>query len=175
MHTQRNLPQNYVLIDKSRHEQLRTTEFNPAEDGYESANRLSDRFVDEIHQIKVACSEFLAIHGEFGSVDRYVKQLPSDWWIDDDVFSVSRVLFIELLDSRMQTCTVVEGLRSVLHRLRADWMLMVGHDNAYDNRGQFVGKPGSYYFWIRKETVEIYSETPEDLETYYSSLDCDAA
>jgi len=49
-------------------------------------------------------------------------------------------------------------------------MLVAWHDNAYDNRGQNVGGSGSYFFWIRKDQVEIYAERPEDLSSFYHSI-----
>jgi hypothetical protein len=170
MHMRRELPPGYVIIGKERHKQLETNMFNPAGDGLVAENRFSDRFYNEIASVIKACSEVLAQHGEFGSQDRYYKGLASDWWMDDDFHSASRVLFIDVLDRRMQTHVVMEGLRNILFKLPSDWMLMVGHDNGFDNRGQFVGEAGSYYFWIRKEIVEVYSERPEDIATFYCSI-----
>jgi hypothetical protein len=175
MHRQHKLPLGYVLINKERHEQLNATMFNPAADGKESENRFSDKFNTEISNIMESCSEFLGRHGEFGSVDRYVEGLPSDWWINSDFFSVSRVLFIELLDSKMQSYAILEGLRELLFKLPSEWMLMVGHDHAYDNNaGESGEEAGSYYFWIRKEMVEVYSDRPEYLDAFYRSLDDNA-
>ena len=147
-----------TLIDKDRQHQLESAILIrlPA---YRTMNRFSEQFNNG--SVMEACTDLLARHGVFGSQDRYSKGLASDWWINDDFFSVSRVLSIDILDARLQTYVVMEGLRNLLFNFSSDWMLMVGHDNAFDNRGQFVGKPGSYYFWIRKEIVEIYSEEPK--------------
>ena len=168
--TRPKLPEGYSLIGKDRHEQLTVGEFNPALDGMESESRFSETFNDEIQQVMTACSKFLAQHGEFGSYQRSKNGLASDWWISDDFYSVSRVLHVDLLDSRMQTYSIVQGLREILVKLPSVWMLAVGHENAYDNRGQWVGKPGEYCFWIRRENVEIYSKRGKDVLSFFESL-----
>lgn len=70
----------------------------------------------------------------------------------------------------MQTYPIVNAAQRELSKLPAKWMLLLGHDNAFDDIGMHVGRDGEYYFWITENKVEIYSEREEDLEVFYASL-----
>ena len=167
---EKSLPVDYILIDKQRHEQLSKTMFNPADDGLESEKRFSDQFNKEILHTMKACSDYLAQYGEFGSYKRYKDGLESDWFIGEDFYCVSRVLFIDILNPKLQSYSIIQGLRNILSSFPTKWMLMVGHNNDFDNKGQYVEREGEYYFWIREEIVEIYKERDEDLSQFYHSL-----
>ena len=165
-----SLPASYLLIDTQRHQQLEKTMFNPAKDGLASELKFSEEFNNEIRRIMKACSKVLSRYGEYGSYDRYRQGLASDWWISDDFYSISRVLSVEILNPKLQSFTVIESLREVLPTLPTKWMLLIGHDNDYDDKGVYVGREGEYWFWVREEGIEVYVERPDDLIPFYRSL-----
>ena len=165
-----SLPSGYRLIDIQRHQQLKETMFNPALDGLVSGSRFSEEFNNEIVLIIKACSKVLSEYGEYGSYDRYSQGLASHWWISNDFYSVSRVLSVELLNPNLQSFTVIESLRKVLPTLPAKWMLSIGHDNDFDDKGVYVRKEGEYWFWVREEDTEVYAERPDDLIPFHRSL-----
>ncbi|MFH2060421.1 MAG: hypothetical protein ABIJ59_16170 [Pseudomonadota bacterium] len=157
------------LIDRNRHEKLNTTPYNPAQNGQQNKNRFSDNFASEISDIMECFSNYFNKHGKYGKLERYGKE-SSDWWIDSDFYSTSRVLFIDLLNPKLQDYKIIQGAQNELAKLQNNWMLMIGHNNEYDALGNYVGKPGEYYFWITKQKIEIYSEREEDILIFIKSI-----
>ncbi|WP_442510501.1 hypothetical protein SH528x_002126 [Novipirellula sp. SH528] len=172
--TPMDLPIGFTRIDVKRNDQLNHAPFNLSSDGYRPGSDesyFSDRFNDEIGSTKERFSTYFSQFGEFGSLDRSTKGLPSHWWIDDDFHGVSRVLMVDLLNPALTRIEVLKGAQRELNALEHDWMLLLAHNNDYNDVGEYVGLPGEYWIWITKESVEIYSELDKDLETFYSSLD----
>ncbi|MCO6045990.1 hypothetical protein NG895_18990 [Aeoliella sp. ICT_H6.2] len=165
-----DLPNGYFAIDESRDSELNTVPFNSAIDGMESESTFTDKFAAEIADTMNRFSNFFSTHGAFGSLERYDKELPSDWWIDDDFYSTSRVLAVDILNPNLQTYAIIEGIREELRQLDEDWMILMHHDNDFDALGNFVERPGSYRIWIRTDRVEIYAERPEDVDNLMNSL-----
>ena len=157
------------LVDRVRHDFLNETEFNPETKGMASENMFTDKFAAEIANVIKVCSDYLEQHGEFASLDRFGK-LPSDWWIDDDFYSTSRVLFVDLLNTELQTIAVIQGLQGILSTLDHEWMVLLAHDNDYDAKGDYVGEEGEYSIWITASEVQIFSERPEDIHHFMESL-----
>ena len=164
------LPNDYVIIDKSRHDELSTAPFNDAVDGMETESRFTDEFSKEIADTMERCSKLFSKYGKFGSLERYEEKLPSDWWIGDDFYSTSRVLSVDILNPKLQDYKVIEDVRRELGKLESEWMLLMSHDNDYDELGDFVGGDGSYSIWIRADGVEIFFERPVDIENLINSL-----
>ena len=169
MINQNKLPQGYSIIDRHEHDSINHTPFNPALDGYESKSQFSASFASEISVVMGRFTRFFSKHGTFGSLDRF-KKLPSDWWFNEDFFSNSRVLSIDLLSNKMQRHDVLEGVRTELLELDNEWMLLLGHHNEYNSLGEFTGDPGEYTFWITRTSVRVYSERIEDLNEFFESL-----
>jgi hypothetical protein len=157
------------MIDREEHDSINHTPFNPALDGYASKSQFSATFAQEISVVMTRFTRFFSKHGTFGSMDRFEK-LPSDWWFNEDFFSNSRVLSIDLLSPRMQRSDILEGVRSELLELDNEWMLLLGHRNEYNSFGEFTGDPGEYAFWVNRTSVRIYSERTEDLKVFFESL-----
>ena len=157
------------LVDRVRHDYLNETEFNPETKGMASENMFTDKFAAEIANVMKACSDYLEQHGEFASLDRYGK-LPSDWWIGDDFYSTSRVLFVDLLNPELQTIEVIHGLQRLLSTLDHEWMVLLAHDNDYDAKGDYVGEDGEYSIWISASQIQIFSERPDDIHHFMESL-----
>ncbi len=165
------LPLGYRRIDSARNHELNTQPFNEAYDGYrQDGSDFSDRFTREIREFKSMISDFCATFGVYGSLDRFLDKLPSDWWINDDHYSSARVLMIDILNPALTRYEVIEGAREVLRTFPHEWMLCFGHNNAYNDCGQHVGNPGEYWFWIKADRVEFYSELDSDLEVFFKSL-----
>lgn len=157
------------LVDRVRHDYLKKTPFNPATDGMASKNMFTDKFATEISYVMKIYSNYFKQHGEFGSSDRYGK-VPSDWWMGDDFYSTSRVLYIDILNPKLQSIDVIRGVQELLPTLDNDWMILLGHDNDYNAKGELVGEDGEYWIWITSSKVQIYSERPEDLHHLMESL-----
>jgi hypothetical protein len=158
------------LIDSCRHKQLQSTPYNPAVDGMASKNMFTHKFAKEIANTRNVFSEYFEKHGEFGSQERYAQGLPSDWWIGDDFYSTSRVLCIDLLNPKLQDFKIIRGAQEILSKLDNKWMLLIGHDNDFDARGVFVGKPGTYSIWVTSEEIEVYTEREEDIKVLLDSV-----
>ncbi len=159
-----------IFIDKARHDELNSSPYNPALDGMASKKRFSDKFAAEISAVREHFLNYFDKFGHYGSLERYNKKLPSDWWIDYDFFSTSRVLFIDLLNPELQNYDILHGAQKELSKLENDWMLLIGHDNDYDQLGDFVEKPGEYYFWINSKRIEVYTEREKDIQIFLNSL-----
>ena len=172
--TPTDLPAGYVRIDIARNNELNHTPFNPASDGYRPGSDesyFSDRFNDEIRSAMKRFSDYFSQFGEFGSLERSQQGLPSHWWIDDDFHGVSRVLMVDLLNVSLTRMDVLNGAQRELNSMEHDWMLLLAHNNDYNDVGEYVGLPGEYWIWITKDNIEIYSELDSDLETFYSSIE----
>lgn len=167
--TTKDLGGGVCLIDRVRHDYLKEVPFNPATDGMASKNMFTDKFAAEIANVMKVYSDYFKLHGEFGSSERYGK-LPSDWWMGDDFYSTSRVLFVDLLNPKLQSIEVVRGVQKLLFSLDNDWMILLGHDNDHNAKGEWVGEDGEYWIWITSSKVEIYSERPQDLDHLMDSL-----
>jgi hypothetical protein len=163
------LPKGYSIIDRNEHDLINHTPFNPALDGYASESQFSASFAREISSVMTRFAKFFSKHGTFGSLERFEK-LPSDWWFDEDFFSNSRVLSVDLLSARMQRYEILEGVRAELLELDNEWMLCLGHRNEYNSLGEFTGDPGEYSIWITRTSVRLYSERIEDLDVFFESL-----
>lgn len=164
-------PFGYYRIDFARNQEINTQPFNDAHDGYRQDRRdFSDRFTREIIDFKDKISRYFAKFGEFGSLDRYMKNLPSDWWINDDHYNTSRVLMVDVLNPSLTRYEIIEGARDELQTFAYEWMLCLGHNNAYDDRGEHVGTPGEYWFWITADRVKFYSQFDSDLDNFFASL-----
>lgn len=157
------------LVDRVRHDFLNGTDFNPETNGMASENMFTEKFAAEIANVMTVYSDYLEQHGEFASLDRYGK-LPSDWWIGDDFYSTSRVLFVDLLNPELQKIEVIQGAQDLLSTLDHDWMVLLSHDNDYDAKGNFVGKEGEYSIWITASKIQVFSERPEDIHHFMESL-----
>lgn len=163
------------LIDKNRHDKLNMDPYNAALDGMKDKNNFSDEFTSEILEVKKLFTNYFNRFGKFGSLERYYDKKPSDWWMNDDTYSTARVLFIDLLNPKLQEITIIQGAQKELFKLKNDWMLMIGHKNDYDALGEFIGKTGEYYFWVTKNKIEIYSEKEDDILLFMKSLKIDSS
>ena len=165
----KDLGDGICLIDQVRNDSLIGTAYNPAMDGMASENMFTDKFATEIASVKKVYSNYFEQHGDFGSSDRY-GVVASDWWIGDDFYSTSRVLFIDLLNPKLQSIEVIRGAQNLLTTLENDWMILLSHDNDYNAKGEWVGEDGKYWIWITSSKVQIYSERPEDIHYLMDSL-----
>jgi hypothetical protein len=161
-------------IDKNRHDQLEMVTYNPAINGMKDKYNFTDDFKSEIREVDKLFSDYFNKYGKFGSYDRYCDKKPSDWWIDDDGYSTNRVLFIELLNPKLQKINIIKGAQKILYKIKNDWMLRIGHKNLYNASGEYVGLPGEYYFWVTKSKIEIYSEKDDDILILLKSLKVDS-
>ena len=161
---------NYEIINLEEHQKIQTTPFNEDKNGLETPNTFSDKFNNEIGQAMEVFKKYFEQHGKFASLERYDEGLPSDWWIGDDFYSTSRVLFIDILNTKLISYDIILGAQKELKKLESNWMLMVGHDNDYDDKGEHVGKPGEYYFWITIDSIKVYSERPEDIAKFTETV-----
>ena len=166
----KKLAEGCYLIDEKMHEQLNTSPFNPAKDGTASEDKFSQDFASEISAVMTKVSDYFNTTGEFGNLERYSKGLPSDWWMDDDFDSTSRVLFVDLLNPELQTHQVLRGLQTELLELENDWMILVGHNNSFDAKGEYVEEAGEYYFWVDSKKIRVYSDRDEDIQVFMNSI-----
>ena len=121
-----DLPSGYTLIDLERNDEIDSVPFNVAAGAYdESSGKLtvSDWWNDEVSYVQKKFRDFFSKYGEFGSYERSYKKLPSDWWIDTDFASESRVLMVDILNPSLTRVEILEDAQAELSTLKNEWML----------------------------------------------------
>ncbi|MEL7263922.1 MAG: hypothetical protein AAFP69_03790 [Planctomycetota bacterium] len=167
------LPKGISRIDLERNNELNHTPFNPAADAFRPGSNqsfFSDRFNQEIGDVIERFSNYFSRFGHFGSLERSHQKLPSHWWINDDFFGDSRVLMVDVLNRELTKFNIITGAQAELSEMNHEWMLLMAHNNDYDDIGDFVKAPGEFWFWVTRDHVEFYSELDGDLDHFYSSL-----
>ncbi|XZE35490.1 hypothetical protein SH501x_000988 [Pirellulaceae bacterium SH501] len=167
------LPKGFSRIDLDRNNELNDTPFNPAADAFSPGSNqklFSDRFNQEIIDAMERFSNYFSKFGHFGSLERSQQELPSHWWIGDDFSGDSRVLMVDVLNRELTKFNIITGVQAELSAMDHEWMLLMRHDNDFDDVGDFVGAPGEFWFWVTRDRVEFYSELDGDLDYFYSSI-----
>ena len=157
----RPLPTGYSLIDIARQKQILDTAFNPPSEDQE----LND-VLEKLH-------EYFSTLGEFGSQERYEKGEDSDWWINEDGFSDWRSVGVDLLNPKLQTYEVIEGVRAILASFPERWMVFLYHHNIYDAKGRATSNEGEYCIWITLDEVEIFSTGRDEIRILLESFPLD--